>query len=91
MALSADSLLQNTSNETHTQPVTKPYNDQILHEAAYVVNDLLHEEVKRQATISRDNLLSLNVDSELQCINPLLVQFIDSITLTVHECNRKSE
>ena len=49
------------------------------------MNDLIHDEVKRQATISRDNPLSLNIDSELQCINPLLVQFIDSITLTVHE------
>jgi len=54
------------------------------------VNDLVHEEAKRQATISRENPLTFNIDKELQSINQLLVQFIDSIALSIHEYKHSS-
>ena len=67
-ALGANSSSQYDFSELNIMPATKsPCNDQTLHEAAYIVNDLMHEEVKRQ---TRDNPLVLNINNELQNVNP---------------------
>lgn len=70
----------------YTTPTIKPPH-QILPEAAYVVNDLIHEEAKRQATVSREHPLTFNIDKS---INPLLVQFINYITLSTRERKHSS-
>ena len=52
-----------------------------------MVNDLIHEEINRQSTARRNNPLLFDIDGELENINPLLLDFVNSITATV--CERK--
>ena len=61
----------------------------VLHNAAYMINDLIHEEISRQAAIKRDHLSSFNVDSELLNVNPLLLDFMNSITATIQAPNTR--
>jgi len=56
----------------------------VLHTAAYIVNDLIHEEIDRQSA-TRNDPKSFDIDGELNNINPLLLDFVNSITATVRE------
>ena len=60
----------------------------ILLQAGNVVNDLLHDEIRRQATTTpqtRHDPLNLNIDEYLKEVNPLLVNFLTSATRTITE------
>ena len=84
-ALSANSPTEDTVVK-HVTPTTKQSDKlSILHNAAYVVNDLIHEEINRQSTARRNNPLLFDIDGELENINPLLLDFVNSITATVRE------
>ena len=50
-----------------------------------MVNDLIHEEINRLSTASRNDPQLLDIGGELQNINPLLLDFVNSITATVRE------
>ena len=84
-ALSAQSTLEETVVLAHITP-TKQQSDKVtvLHDAAYLVNDLIHEEIDRQSTV-KSSPISFDIDSEFIQINPLLLKFINSITATVRE------
>ena len=60
-----------------------------LHEASYIVNNLIHEEIEKQLTARKNPScpypLSLSIDTQLQHINPQLWDFLNSITATVCE------
>ena len=49
------------------------------------MNDLIHEDINRQSTPNRYNPLLLDIDDELQNINLLLLDFVNSIAATVQE------
>ena len=84
-ALSAQSTPEETVVLAHITP-TKQQSDKVtvLHDAAYLVNDLIHEEIDRQSTV-KSSPISFDIDSELEQINPLLLKFINSITATIRE------
>ena len=55
----------------------------MLHNAACIVNDLIHEEMERQSAMRSQyytNPLSFSIDNEFKYINQLLLEFIDSIS-----------
>ena len=60
------------------KPTTKHYahKTSTLHEASYIVNNLIHEETKKQLTARKNPScpypLSLSIDTQLQHINPQL-------------------
>ena len=56
----------------------------LLHDTAYLVNDLIHKEIDGQCT-AKSSPISFDIDSELQQMNPLLLNFMNSITLTIRE------
>ena len=72
--------------QSYISPVTD-HSDKtmILRSAAYVINDLIHEDNNRQATIKNDHPPSFNIDTELLKVNPLLLNFINSINTTIQE------
>ena len=56
-----------------------------LNKAAYILNDLLHEENRRlSASKCDDDALLFDIDKYLQTVNPSIVQFLLSVTSTVH-------
>lgn len=60
----------------------------MLHNAACIVNSLIHDEIERQSAIREEfsaNPLSFSIDDEPQNTNQLLVEFVDRITATVWE------
>ena len=83
-ALSANIPFEDTSVK-HITPVKHSDKVAILHNASYLVNDLIHEEINRQSTSSINDPQLLDIDNELQNINPLLLDFVNSITTTVRE------
>ena len=56
-----------------------------LHEASYIINDLIQEEIKKQSAARKNPISLLNLDTQLQHTNPLLLDFLNSITATVRE------
>jgi len=46
---------------------------------------LIREEVDRQSSTRRNDLTSFDIDGELENINQLLFDFVNSITATVRE------
>ena len=60
-----------------------------LHEASYIVNNLIHKEIEKQSAARKKPScpypLSLSIDTQLQHINPQLWDFLNSITATVQE------
>ena len=76
--------------ETHT-PTIKHYSDKTstLHEASYIVNNLIHKEIEKQSAARKNPSclypLSSSIDTQLQHTNPQLLDFLNSITVTVHE------
>ena len=87
-ALSANSPFEDIQDTTvkHITPTAKQ-SDKLaaLHNAGLMVNDLIHEEINRQSTARRNNPLLFDIDNELENINPLLLDFVNSITATVRE------
>ena len=83
-ALSTNSPFEDTTVE-HVTPAKHSDKVAILHNASYMVNDLIHEEINRLSTASRNDPQLLDIDGELQNINPLLLDFVNSITATVRE------
>ena len=60
--------------------------DTTLKEASIIVNNLLHEEIKKPShSQPSPNCALLNINTELNNINPLLLQFLTSITITVRD------
>ena len=57
----------------------------IPHNAGHMVNDLIHKEINSQSTARRNNPLLFDIDSELENINPLILDFVNSITATVRK------
>ena len=83
-------LSANSSTDDITVMYVKPTGNQsdkyaVSHTTAHIVNDLIHEEIDRQSTTRRNDPISFDVDGELENINPLLLDFVNSITATVHE------
>ena len=95
------SLSQDSTGEEQTYAHATQLSDKgtVLHNAACIVNDLIHEEIERQSTMRSQCYsypLSFSMDSELKNMNQLLVEFVDSITATIREqkhptLRRKSE
>ena len=84
-ALSTNSPFDDTTVK-HITPTAKQSDKlAILHNAGHMLNDLIHEEINRQSTARRSNPLLFDIDGELENINPLLLDFVNSITATVHE------
>ena len=68
-------------------------NKTVLHNAACIVNSLIHDEIERQSTIRQDfstNPLSFSIEDELQNMNQLLLEFVDRITATVREMKHQT-
>ena len=89
-ALSVQSSSQDSMGEEHTCAHATNLTDKetVLHNAACIVNDLIHEEMERQSAMRSQyytNPLSFSIDNEFKYINQLLLEFIDSITATVRE------
>ena len=84
-SLGDNSLSEDTSVQHHTSTTKQLDNSSVLHNAAYVVNDLIHEEISRQSTTIKHHSLSLDIDNELENMNPLLLEFVNSMTATVRE------
>ena len=60
--------------------------DTTLKEASIIVNNLLHEEIKKSShSQPSPSYALLNINEELNSINPLLLQFLTSITTTVKD------
>jgi len=63
----------------------------VLYEAGYIVNDLIHKEMEKQSTSRKlgltgdHDLLSLDIDEQLQRVDPLLLEFMTCITATVRQ------
>ena len=57
---------------------------QIMHEAGYIMNDLLHNEIKRLATEANEPR-EFNIDSFVDKVNPQLWQLLSCATSTVRE------
>lgn len=63
----------------------------MLNEAGNIVNDLIHNEIKKYSSLGADydqDPLWLCIDNYLDGVDPLLVNFIASITRTVRERRR---
>ena len=64
------------------------YKERVITEAGHIMNDLLHEEIKRQSFSESQHAQldpSLNIDQYPEGVNPLLLQFLPSTTCTVRE------
>ena len=62
------------------------YKERVITEAGDIVNDLLHEEIKRQSFCESQHAQldpSLDADQYLEGVNPLLIKFFASATRTV--------
>ena len=60
--------------------------DTTLKEANIIVNNLLHEEIKKSShSQPSPSCALLNINEELNSINPLLLQFLTPITTTVRD------
>lgn len=56
----------------------------VLTEASYVLNDIIHNEIKKASTLDDENPLWMNIDQYLENVDPLiLLDFIASATSTV--------
>ena len=51
-----------------------------LKEASIVVNDLIHEEIKKSSVLSSTNCSLLDINKELNNTNPLLLKFLTNMT-----------
>ena len=63
------------------------YKKRVLADAAYLVNDLLHDEINKCSTsleTGEDSIL-LHIDTFLQNVNPLLYQFIVTATKSIRQ------
>ena len=54
-----------------------------LKEASIIINNLIHEEIKKSSQSQSYTLL--NISDELNNINPLLLEFLNSITNSIRE------
>ena len=78
------------THEAHT-PTIKHFSEKssTLHEASYIVNDLIHEENEKQSAARNDPScpysLSFCIDTRLQQTNLQLLIFLNLITATVRE------
>ena len=66
--------------ETHCQ---NPDTNKTLKEASIIINNLIHEEIKKSSQSQPSTLL--NINDELNNINPLLLEFLNSITNSIRE------
>ena len=80
------------ANNHDTKAATNTPEDKIvLHEAGYVVNDLIHNEIEKQSLNKKsDDLSVFNIDTQLQSVNPLLLEFMTSITASVRKRKHNS-
>ena len=59
----------------------KPEAERTLKEASNIVNNLIHNEIKRTSQTQKCiDLTSLDINEQLDNINPLLFQFLTAIT-----------
>ena len=75
----------NTNIPTTKQPLEKK---SVLHEAGYIINDMIHEEIEKQGLERKTSCYadpsSFSLDTQLKEINPLLL-VMSSITATIRE------
>ena len=64
------------------EPLSK---ERVLVEAGEVLNDIIHNEIRSQASIGTDDPLWFNIDQYLEKVNPMLFNFIALITRSVRE------
>ena len=94
-ALNAQNTSQEYTNDDHKcvhGPIVED-NKTVLHNAACIVNQLIHNEIERQSTVRQEfstNPLSFSIEEELQNTNQLLVEFVDRITATVREIRHQT-
>ena len=62
----------------------QPNNEVALNKAAYILNDLLHEENRRLSASKCNDALLFDIDKYLQAINPSIARFLPTVTSTVH-------
>lgn len=75
-------LEESTGHEHHR--VADADKAMILTEASYVLNDIIHNEIKKASTLDDENPLWMNIDQYLENVDPLiLLDFIASATSTV--------
>ena len=63
----------------------------VLTEAGHILNDLIHEEIKRSSLMAAEHTndpSSLNISKYLEDVNPLLMDFITLATRTIRERQR---
>ena len=65
--------------------VNIPEDKTVLHEAGYIVNDLIHNEIEKHSYNKSDDISLFSINTQLQSVNPLLLEFMKSITTTVCE------
>ena len=65
----------------------------MLTEAGHIINDLLHEKIRRQSEkkVKQADPTFLDIDSYLQDVKPLLIQFITSATQTLRQRQNKKQ
>ena len=70
----------------HATVKSIPDDKTVLHEAGYFVNDLIHNEIEKQSMSKKGDDVSLfSINTQLRSVNPLLLEFMKSITTTVRE------
>ena len=71
-------------DETHKQ--------RVLNEAGHILNDLIHDEIKRSINAEEtEDPSTLNIPKYLEGVSPLLMEFIITATTTVRERQRSSD
>ena len=58
------------------------HREKVIEEAGCILNDLIHEELQQQ---SHQDPSALNSDKYMEDIHPLILQFLNSVTCTVHQ------
>ena len=70
-----------TEQQKHAQ---HPNTETTLTEASIIINDLIHKEIKK-SQLSDEYYTSIRIDEYLSNVNPLLLNFLISITNTVRD------
>lgn len=73
------------SDPTESSTTLSSQTEKLISEAGDVINNLLHDELRKPMVDSPCNPKALNIDTALENTNPLLLDFFHSITRTARE------
>ena len=71
------------TNQYPEMQCQNPDTNKTLKEASIIINNLIHEEIKKSSQLQPSTLL--NISDELNNIYPLLLEFLNSITNSIRE------